>query len=245
MASLKDIFWSVWVMICQFLGLQDYKFKYTADVTESQSVLTLSNTAPKPAILALPERFVGTCHDPEFKKAIPKWPGRDSPGFERFNSPSTRQVWGDNTKVLSICTNYEDTNNHIYYPLPEGYIEKNRTQKVRNPITVSDFTNAIDIIFTKYFLDLKYTVEISYKDISPDGYLKKKAMVINGTYPGPTLHAFWGQTIELTVINKLGLGAGELPNGTALHPHGLRLWDTPAEDGVPGVTQCGMYANME
>ncbi|KAK6498936.1 hypothetical protein TWF481_011507 [Arthrobotrys musiformis] len=84
---------------------------------------------------------------------------------------------------------------------------------------------------------LKETITIDYGYIRPDGYLKK-AMLINGTYPGPLIRAYWGQTIQLKVINRLGVDGSGIRNGTSIHPHGFRLWNRAGEDGVPGVTQC-------
>ncbi|KAK6513799.1 hypothetical protein TWF506_008234 [Arthrobotrys conoides] len=63
-------------------------------------------------------------------------------------------------------------------------------------------------------------------------------MVVNGKYPGELIEAYWGRTVELTVINKLGVNRGEIGNGTAIHPYGLRLWSNGQNDGVPGTTQC-------
>lgn len=56
----------------------------------------------------------------------------------------------------------------------------------------------------------------------------------NGAYPGPTIEANWGDTIQVTVHNNI-TGPQE---GTALHWHGFLQTGTPWEDGVPGVDQC-------
>ncbi|KAF1813390.1 hypothetical protein P152DRAFT_395179 [Eremomyces bilateralis CBS 781.70] len=66
--------------------------------------------------------------------------------------------------------------------------------------------------------------------ISPDGY-ERKALVINGTMPGPTIEADWGDTIMIHVTN-------EMDDGTAIHWHGIRQFHSVMADGVPGVTQC-------
>ncbi|ETK37710.1 multicopper oxidase family protein [Microbispora sp. ATCC PTA-5024] len=58
---------------------------------------------------------------------------------------------------------------------------------------------------------------------SVDGY------TLNGTSPGPVIHATAGQLVQVTLVNE------SVPDGITLHWHGL---DVPnAEDGVAGVTQ--------
>jgi FtsP/CotA-like multicopper oxidase with cupredoxin domain len=56
-----------------------------------------------------------------------------------------------------------------------------------------------------------------------DGY------TVNGTSPGPVIHAVQGQLVEVHLVNA------SVPDGVTLHWHGV---DVPnAEDGVAGVTQ--------
>jgi hypothetical protein len=76
-----------------------------------------------------------------------------------------------------------------------------------------------------------HTWDISYQYKSPDCF-EKLAVTVNGEAPGPTIHATQGDTIVVTVNNKL-----ETEN-TAIHWHGIRQIDTPWADGVGGVTQC-------
>ena len=59
-------------------------------------------------------------------------------------------------------------------------------------------------------------------------------MLINGQFPGPTIEANWGDTIQVTVENRI-IGPEE---GTSLHWHGLLQKETPWYDGVPAVQQC-------
>ena len=58
-------------------------------------------------------------------------------------------------------------------------------------------------------------------------------MLINGSYPGPTIEANWGDLVNVTVINRLSNH-----NGTSIHWHGIRQLNTTWEDGTAGVTQC-------
>lgn len=78
---------------------------------------------------------------------------------------------------------------------------------------------------------VSYVFEITNTTLAPDGY-SRTVFAINGQYPGPTIYADWGDTIEITVMNKLQY------NGTTLHFHGLRQWHSNLQDGVPGLTEC-------
>jgi FtsP/CotA-like multicopper oxidase with cupredoxin domain len=67
--------------------------------------------------------------------------------------------------------------------------------------------------------------------IAVDGY-ERSTLSFNGTIPGPTIIADWGDDVIIHVANNLVL------NGTAIHWHGIRQLGTSEYDGVPGVTQC-------
>ncbi|KAI9734864.1 MAG: hypothetical protein M1834_001944 [Cirrosporium novae-zelandiae] len=78
-----------------------------------------------------------------------------------------------------------------------------------------------------------YTFNISRGMIAPDGYLKS-GMIINDQFPGPTIEANWGDTIQVTVKNNIE-GPEE---GTTIHWHGILQKTTPWMDGTPGGQQC-------
>ncbi|KAM0432248.1 hypothetical protein ACHAPT_004786 [Fusarium lateritium] len=77
----------------------------------------------------------------------------------------------------------------------------------------------------------RYDFSVSRGTIAPDGY-ELDVILVNGQFPGPTIEANWGDTIQVTVSNDIE------DEGLALHWHGLLQKKTPWEDGVPGVTQC-------
>lgn len=77
----------------------------------------------------------------------------------------------------------------------------------------------------------RYEFSVSRGTIAPDGY-ELPVILVNGQFPGPTIEANWGDTIEVTVSNDIE------DEGLALHWHGLLQKKTPWEDGVPGITQC-------
>jgi FtsP/CotA-like multicopper oxidase with cupredoxin domain len=78
---------------------------------------------------------------------------------------------------------------------------------------------------------VEYDLEIQNLTLAPDGY-SRVVYGINGQYPGPTITANWGDVLKITVKNSL------TTNGTSLHWHGLRQWQTNQMDGTNGITEC-------
>ncbi|CAK7229664.1 hypothetical protein SCUCBS95973_007299 [Sporothrix curviconia] len=108
-------------------------------------------------------------------------------------------------------------------PLPQGYPWGTLTANATDAYTTHPNTGVIR----------SYDFTISRGTLAPDGY-SKSMILINGGFPGPTIEANWGDTIQVTVHNNI-TGPEE---GTALHWHGFLQQGTPWEDGVPAVTQC-------
>lgn len=79
----------------------------------------------------------------------------------------------------------------------------------------------------------EYYFNLEEVTIAPDGY-SRTAYSINGTFPGPTIIADWGDTVVVHVTNSLTAAQ----NGTSIHFHGIRQRDTYPMDGVTSVTQC-------
>ncbi|KAF3147937.1 hypothetical protein TWF594_001868 [Orbilia oligospora] len=224
MSLWKETLFSCWLAICQFWGLNTYTYtSETFRIDEIKghlipSILHSPSIDKNPSSLDPEDRSTYTCEgDADFKYKINSL--RPPENGITCNTPDTRQTWCNitsgkvqdrNPKINNICFDYETP---VYTGEQIG------------------FPNGVDKI-------KKITVEITYGDIWPDGYRKENAMLVNGKYPGELIEAYWGQAIEFTVINKLGVNPGEIRNGTAIHPHGLRLWGNPQNDGVPGITQC-------
>ena len=59
----------------------------------------------------------------------------------------------------------------------------------------------------------------------PDGF-ERFVLTFNGTIPGPTLSADWGDTFIVHVTNHLA------ENGTTTHFHGMRQLNNTQYDGV-------------
>lgn len=79
----------------------------------------------------------------------------------------------------------------------------------------------------------EYWLDLTDVTVSPDG-VSRSAMAVNGSIPGPTLFADWGDTVTVHVTNSLTTSL----NGTSIHFHGIRQNYTVQNDGVSAVTQC-------
>ncbi|KAK1980438.1 multicopper oxidase [Colletotrichum cereale] len=79
----------------------------------------------------------------------------------------------------------------------------------------------------------EYWLELTDVTVAPDG-VPRSAMAVNGSIPGPTLFADWGDTVKVHVINSLTTSN----NGTSIHFHGIRQNYTNQNDGVSSITQC-------
>lgn len=77
----------------------------------------------------------------------------------------------------------------------------------------------------------EYWFDIVNTTASPDG-VEKMVLAVNGTIPGPTIYADWGDTVVVHVTNSMQ------DNGTSIHWHGIRQNHTNMNDGVASVTQC-------
>jgi FtsP/CotA-like multicopper oxidase with cupredoxin domain len=76
-----------------------------------------------------------------------------------------------------------------------------------------------------------YNFDITNTTIAPDG-VPRMALLVNGQMPGPTIEVNWGDTVVVTVNNRLQ------NNGTTMHFHGVRHMNGSEYDGVPSLTQC-------
>ena len=77
-----------------------------------------------------------------------------------------------------------------------------------------------------------YNWEITNSTCDVDGSGGRVCFRINGQYPGPVLRASWGDTVVVNIKNSLQ------HNGTAVHWHGVRQYQSVGSDGVGGITEC-------
>ncbi|RYP38381.1 hypothetical protein DL768_010791 [Monosporascus sp. mg162] len=79
----------------------------------------------------------------------------------------------------------------------------------------------------------EYFLELQDVTVSPDG-VSRPAIAVNGSIPGPTIFADWGDTVVVHVTNSLTTSG----NGSSIHFHGIRQNFTNQNDGVVSITQC-------
>ncbi|KAJ5213423.1 hypothetical protein N7449_000592 [Penicillium cf. viridicatum] len=89
-------------------------------------------------------------------------------------------------------------------------------------------TNYYDVVPTTG-VTKEYYLNIEDVTVAPDGY-SRAAMAINGSIPGPTIEANWGDNVIVHVTNSL-----TSVNGSSIHFHGIRQNYTNPNDGVEGV----------
>ncbi|KAL3424247.1 extracellular dihydrogeodin oxidase [Phlyctema vagabunda] len=83
--------------------------------------------------------------------------------------------------------------------------------------------------------DTGVTVEVYLELVNTTASLdgvERNVLLVNGTFPGPTIIANWGDTVRVHLYNGLE------NNGTSLHFHGIRQNYTNQNDGVASITQC-------
>ncbi|KAK3370939.1 multicopper oxidase-domain-containing protein [Lasiosphaeria ovina] len=122
-------------------------------------------------------------------------------------------------------------NHHILLPLSSPRQACENTPTSRN--CWGDFsidTNYYDVV-PDTGRTVEYWLSVQQGPCTPDGY-QRTCMTFNGTVPGPTIIADWGDTLVIHVTNNM------VNNGTAIHWHGLRQLSSFVNDGVPGATQC-------
>ena len=77
-----------------------------------------------------------------------------------------------------------------------------------------------------------YNLDITNTTCNQDGHGEQSCMLINGQYPGPVIEANWGDMVSVTVTNSMK------DNGTGIHWHGVRQFNSGGSDGVGGITEC-------
>ncbi|KAH8680201.1 Cupredoxin [Ilyonectria robusta] len=96
---------------------------------------------------------------------------------------------------------------------------------------------SIDTDYSTEYVDTgvtrEYWFELTDVTVAPDG-VSRSAMAVNGSIPGPTIFADWGDTVTVHVTNSLSTSL----NGTSIHWHGIRQNFTNQNDGVVSITQC-------
>lgn len=77
----------------------------------------------------------------------------------------------------------------------------------------------------------EYWWELVNSTARVDG-VERVVLTVNGSFPGPTIFADWGDEVVVHVTNGL------TDNGTSIHWHGLHQRAAAQQDGVASITQC-------
>ncbi|KAJ8115051.1 hypothetical protein ONZ43_g4754 [Nemania bipapillata] len=118
-------------------------------------------------------------------------------------------------------------------PIAKGSLSKRCTNSADDRTCWGDYD-----ISTNYYEDgpdtgvtREYWFDITNTTAAPDG-VERVILSVNGSVPGPTIIADWGDTVVVHVTNSMA------NNGTGIHFHGIRQNYTNPNDGVPSLTQC-------
>ncbi|KAF2023523.1 hypothetical protein EK21DRAFT_118669 [Setomelanomma holmii] len=137
-----------------------------------------------------------------------------------------------------LCTASAFPSTHSHHSLHANHFTPRATCSGNTASTRSEWCDySIDIDYATEVPDTgvtrEYWLELTDVTVAPDG-VSRSAMAVNGTIPGPTLFADWGDTVTIHVTNSLT----DSKNGTTIHWHGIRQNYTNDQDGVASITQC-------
>lgn len=107
------------------------------------------------------------------------------------------------------------------------------TAKDRSVWCKYDINTDYELIVPDTGVTREYWLEIDQTTAAPDG-VSRPVLAVNGTIPGPTIFADWGDMVVVHVTNHLE----RAKNGSGIHWHGMHQNYTNQNDGVVSVTQC-------
>ena len=140
-------------------------------------------------------------------------------------------------QLASICT-AAFTSLIAAVALPVEQIEERDTACTNGALTRSCWTNGYSVAtdFDQKFPTtgntVTYNLEITNTTCNPDGHGSRTCLLINGRFPGPLIRATWGDMVVINVKNSMQ------DNGTSIHWHGVRQFNSCGDDGVNGLTEC-------
>ena len=149
-------------------------------------------------------------------------------------SNATTQLWVEGGSTVSdfdiTCTNVRETTN-TNTGVSTGSTRNDRGCWLKGPGAPYDIHTDYEN-FAPKGVTRKYYLNVTQYPLNADGIMNFDSKAFNNSYPGPWIEACWGDDIEITVENFLDF------NGTSIHWHGIRQYQTNEQDGVNGVTQC-------
>ncbi|KAF2839969.1 multicopper oxidase [Patellaria atrata CBS 101060] len=108
----------------------------------------------------------------------------------------------------------------------QGNTNATREKWCDHDITTNYYETTPEGALKEYWLRLEDMI------LEPDGR-PRHVQVFNGSLPGPTIEANWGDTVRVHLTN-----ACTNRTGTSIHFHGIQQKNTFQSDGVVSLTQC-------
>ncbi|KAF2193519.1 multicopper oxidase [Zopfia rhizophila CBS 207.26] len=165
--------------------------------------------------------FASSVVNPSSKASVEITTITASPSLSDFVLPSTR--------MLSHASSTSDS--CFTKPIPTAKCIPCECQGGSLPYCGADVRTNNYNFTPKTCRNVYYTLDITNTMIVPDG-IPRMALLVNGQMPGAVIEASWGDTVIITVNNKMQ------NNGTSMHFHGIRQLNTSEYDGTPSITQC-------
>ncbi|KAJ5777184.1 hypothetical protein N7520_000430 [Penicillium odoratum] len=113
------------------------------------------------------------------------------------------------------------------------------TASTRNEWCQYDINTDYTTVVPETNVTREYYFNLEKVTVSPDGR-SRMGLAINGSIPGPTIEANWGDWVVVHLTNSL---PADVDNGTSIHFHGIRQLYTNQNDGVVSITQCPTAPN--
>jgi len=89
---------------------------------------------------------------------------------------------------------------------------------------------------------LYYNFTVAYMQGYPDG-VQVDILAVNGQFPGPEIKCDLGDTVHVTVTNRI-IDRQRRTYPLSMHWHGLLMEETPFADGPDYITQCPIQYGM-
>ncbi|KAJ5390573.1 Multicopper oxidase type 3 [Penicillium cataractarum] len=134
--------------------------------------------------------------------------------------------------LIGVTTAASLHHQHLHPKLKRDVCPGNTPSNRQKWCNYNASTNYYDVV-PNTGVTREYYFDITEVTVAPDGY-SRSAMAVNGSIPGPTIHADWGDHVIVHVTNNLA----SAKNGSSIHFHGIRQNYTNPNDGVVSITQC-------
>ncbi|KAF7554168.1 hypothetical protein G7Z17_g3114 [Cylindrodendrum hubeiense] len=171
-------------------------------------------------VLALSAASIGSASP--YKRADTTTPGSSDASSTLASSGTSTTSGSSGTPTSATST-----------PTAETSACKGNTADTRSEWCDYDIDSDYDTEVPDTGVTREYWLELTDVTVAPDG-ISRVAMAVNGSIPGPTLFADWGDNVVIHVTNSLTTSL----NGTSIHWHGIRQNYTNQHDGVVAITQC-------